>query len=470
MMNIVDKIAEPISKQQPVGEKLSDNALVNFIDDEMMKVSSLAHGSIAWEKVEAAAIELLTTQTKDIKILTSLMQCLQQNNSVDAIQNSLAVFEMFMRVYWESAYPVPGDKGKAVRNRFYKQIMQRSSKALKRIEINERDTDSIASISLSLKKLEATIHNTQLEQTLFDALVLSFKDAQQPSIVDGEEDAVTQDTVNSSVQAPNVPQVYFDPKNERAAKQALFTMADFLNIANPSSPIGYRVRRNALWLSIWQLPETKQDNVTELAAFSADRYAQYASDVEKKPSIELLKTVERSIEKSPYWFDGHYLSYQLCKKLGYQNVAQSIVQELDDFIGRIPDVLTLKAQNKTPFVNATTLSWIQSSAQNGQGKQSENNAQYSWHDEFNSVLEQANTQGLNSALAHIDSKLKQAVSVREQHYWRLINADLLNQQQFKALAQSQYQVLLQSSGDMQVEQWEPAFSKHIHQSLQNIDN
>lgn len=78
-MNITEYreiIATPIAGELRVGERLYDDPLYEFIDDQMMKVGSLSHASVQWSEVEKNILQLLKDKTKDIKLLIHLIQCL----------------------------------------------------------------------------------------------------------------------------------------------------------------------------------------------------------------------------------------------------------------------------------------------------------------------------------------------------------------------------------------------------------
>ena len=468
-MDILKQIIQPISADSAVGVLLVDDSQLHFIDDELMKVGSLSHASIAWEKVAESALDLLSNKTKDIKVLTSYLQCLQQDADVEELLFSLQVMEAFLKHYWSDAHPKPGDKGKSVRNRFYKQIIQRSVQAIKRAEIGERTNSKVTSVLASLEKV---ILELELDLELFAGLKAAFSSQQRSKVVAIDEEKETSEEANpaGAEQAPTVPKVYFDAKNERATRQSLYTMAYFLNASDPSNAIGYRVRRNALWFSIWQLPSVKNENVTELAAYSVDRFSDYCGLIEKSANLELLNKLERSIEQSPYWFDGHYLSFQLSNKLNLPKVASAIRQELQEFVSRFPEILNFKANDASDFASKETKQWLSQSTGADNSANSEQSAEHNWQKQFSQVQELCAQSGLNSALNFVNTQLQQATNTRDHYYWRLINADLLNQQQLTTLAKNEYQVLLNNVQGMSMDDWEPSFAGHIKQSLENMDN
>lgn len=57
-------VAKPISSSNPVGERLVDHPLFDFIEDQMMKVGSLSHASVQWMKWSTALSNCLVNRVK----------------------------------------------------------------------------------------------------------------------------------------------------------------------------------------------------------------------------------------------------------------------------------------------------------------------------------------------------------------------------------------------------------------------
>ena len=464
---MLSKVISPISDDSAVGQLLQEDAELNFIEDELMKVGSLSHGSIEWEKVKLSAINILETKSKDIKVLSNLLQCLQQETGLESALSSIKLLSAFITHYWFDAYPAQGKKGEKLKQRYFKQIMQRTTQSVKKLELNTQDSKAIEE---TLKEFVVSLKSAEIDLEYGDSLEQAFKSLSQTQESEEPTESNEVDVEKDVLQlAPDAPNVYFDPKNERATRQALFSMAYFLNQVQPKTAIGYRVRRHALWFSIWQLPQTKRDQTTELAAFSVDRLTQYQQEVELDPSVELLNKIERSLEQTPYWFDGHFLSYQLCEKLGFNDVAAAIKEELQSFISRFSQIVHYKAIDGSGFASLATLGWLDN--QMGQSNQSKlaNERSDNWINEYQKLQELANSQGLSASLTQINQQLENAKDTRESFYWRLINADLLNQEQLTSMAKNEYQVLLDNIKGMSIDDWEPSFSGHIQQSLDKMD-
>lgn len=67
-------------------------------------------------------------------------------------------------------------------------------------------------------------------------------------------------------------------------------------------PVGYRLRRNALWSGITTPPMSTQGNKTQLAPVSPDRVHEYQSAL-AQADRSLWQRIEQSLVLAPYWFD-----------------------------------------------------------------------------------------------------------------------------------------------------------------------
>ena len=77
--------------------------------------------------------------------------------------------------------------------------------------------------------------------------------------------------------------------------------------------------------------------------------------------MALWQQVEKSLLLAPYWLDGHYLSAQTALRLGYKQVADAIRDEVTDFLARLPALINLLFNDRTPFVSEQTKQWLASS-------------------------------------------------------------------------------------------------------------
>ncbi|MCG6442042.1 type VI secretion system ImpA family N-terminal domain-containing protein, partial [Vibrio parahaemolyticus] len=120
-------ISKPVTNDNPIGERLVDHPLFDFIEEQMMKVGSLSHATVQWEEVEHSTIKLLSEQSKDIKLLVYLLQCLHNQITPLRFITSFLVMSEFIEQYWNESYPAPGARGNLPRRKYFSQMTQRFS-------------------------------------------------------------------------------------------------------------------------------------------------------------------------------------------------------------------------------------------------------------------------------------------------------------------------------------------------------
>src|SRR5690554_2102791 len=124
----VDQVLGAIPGESAVGESLAEDSALEFLEDEVMKVGSLAHNDIDWNKVESMALQLLADRSKDIKVLGFLMLSLQRGGDGERFVLSLYLLHRVLDDWWETAWPYPGAKGQRARKMLFTQILQRALK------------------------------------------------------------------------------------------------------------------------------------------------------------------------------------------------------------------------------------------------------------------------------------------------------------------------------------------------------
>lgn len=156
------RAAKPIEGRNPVGERLLDDALLDFVEGQMMKVGSLSHGDVQWVEAEQSALKLMETHTKDLKLLTHLLQCLQYQASPERFTLSIYVLADFVAQYWETCHPAPGPRGVLPRRKFYSQIVQRTLKTAEKIDVSMFDVEQ----KTELEKAFTTLSEAASEKDL----------------------------------------------------------------------------------------------------------------------------------------------------------------------------------------------------------------------------------------------------------------------------------------------------------------
>lgn len=457
----LDKVSRPISEANPIGERLSDDVLFDYVEGQMMKVGSLSHSEVQWHEVESAALKLLETKSKDLKLLTYLLQCLQHQCSLERFSCSLALLERFMASFWETCHPAPGPRGVLPRRKFFAQIVQRTLKAAEGLDTDFCDPDTKSVLLQSLKALCDTAAAKELPVDELQALEAKLKRrfSSEPANKPKPAQESSAGESRSSSESRDMPRLEIDNSSDKATKQALLKVADFIAENPAGMALGLRLRRFAIWFSVTSAPENANaKGETSLMPISADRVAEYRSQLAKSPDLALLRRIEQSLSLSPFWIDGHCLSAQLAQTLGQPAWAQAILEETAAFVERLPALLDMSFKGGVPFVSKETRSWLNGSEQQGSGSAEGN----SYEQE---IWELAASGGLSLAFAALNDKLHKATEPRDKFYLRLLGADLKDKHQLGAMAEVEYQVLLGQATDTSLADWEPGLMSRLQQKV-----
>lgn len=459
----VEQIISVFKGDAPVGSPLGDDPALEFLENEIMKIGSLAHTGIEWQKVETEALRLLADLSKDLKVLGFLLLALQRGGNGERFALSLHLLCGVIESWWTQAWPYPGDKGKRPRRLMFTQMMQRAAKEVDKITfdggvgdgrtfcLEKLDTleklaeaeaikpDEIAGIRRSIEKLPAA---TEVPKSDSQKQATSDK---QPAIASAPAAPA------SATPSPDLGNLSFDPGNERSTRQSLLKVADLITDMSPTDPLGFRVRRYAIWNSISALPPARNGVKTDLAAVSVDRVAEYQEALAKGADADLWRRIEQSLAVSPFWLEGHYLSAQVAEALGQTACAEAIREALKTFVDRLPKLADMTFSDGTAFLPAAVNEWLLSG-----GGSSSGNSGESWEQAYDIARETLSQKGLAPAMQRMEDGLSEAREPRGRFYWQLMSADLLRESGMTSLARQQVADLREQTRNMTLENWEPS--------------
>ncbi|MFG6668295.1 type VI secretion system protein TssA [Halomonas sp. HNIBRBA4712] len=455
----------------PVGEPVEEGSDYLALDEEMMKIGSLQHGAIDWEQAETRAVRLLSERGKDLKVLGHLLHCMQHGGSGVRFALSLRLLARAIAApWWEHAYPFAGKRGAKLRPRLFQQFVQRSVKLVDTLDFHNAQEEFDA-FEASLGELAQEVAKRSLPHQALDELTRKLgdkrptQDAAPPA--QGAPAAPSETAPSNPREAPSAPaakapELRLEAGNERANRQALLNMAEFLAEQSPGEPLAYRLRRYAIWSTIQALPGANASGKTELAPVSADRTAEYREATSKGGDEALWARIEKSLALSPYWLEGHRLSAGLAKTLGHMRCAEAIRDETQRFVARLPGIEALTFQNGVAFLDDETARWLTSTPGGSGGGEGGSDDWQQGLAEAREILEQGDT---GAALKVLDSGLNAASSPRESAYWRLASAELMSEAGLESLARQHYATLHQTATELALEQWEPALVARLQAAL-----
>jgi len=464
----VEQVVTPLEGESASGRALGEDAALGFLEDEIMKVGSLAHTDIDWGKVESESLKILSARSKDLKVLGFLLIALQRGGDGERFALSLYLLNRVLETWWEEGWPYPGDKGKRARKMMFTQMLQRAGKGAVGISFDASVGDGRGFCIAALTKLQAQAQEKELPDDALADLKRGVARLPQPQEAGTNSEKSSETAAASSSAAagaapsamaasPSLGALTLDPSNERATRQSLLKVADMLTGTEPERPLGYQIRRYAIWQSITSVPPTRDGERSDLAAVSADRVAEYREALEKTPDQALWQRIEQSLSVSPFWLDGHWLSASVASALGCESCAEAIRATVNEFVERLPHLTELTFNDGTPFLSPDAQDWLWSVSTPGQS----GGGASPWDQAYDTARELAGQKGLAPAMQLLEGGLGGAREPREQFYWRLASARLMKDAGLVSLATRQIQDLQQQISGLAIKDWEPALLKQL---------
>lgn len=418
------------------------------LDGEMIKLGSLGHESLNISQIQQKALTLLSTKSKDVRIMAHFLKTLQHSGKAAELLLGLALLSDYVEAYWQEAPPKQGIK----KIRLGQQILKR----FENMAVKFNQTAS------RLEKDEAVLQLERLkrywrEPKLLDEVelllarynfveVIESDNIKQHPVENSVQSSVSQTVANPTINRPMiVDPLEIDQSNEKAWRNTLLKVADYLIDRDVSESVGYQLRRYAIWNNITSEP-LAENNKTQLAAISADRVAEYKSALEHA-DIALWKEVEYSLILAPFWFEGHYLSAEIANRLGYFKVANMIKESLNDFLVKLPALKELTFSDNTPFLPQNCHQWLFKNL----GKDSSSKNIDDLHQNIESYYD---NEGLEKTLKLLNEQTY--VDMRDKVYAQLQSIKLLEKAGLHSLAKQYYAVLQSALESVSLKDWEPS--------------
>lgn len=450
------RLLTPLPVDRVSGAVPSDDPLWEDIETEMVKLGSLAHSQVDINAVAEQCMTLLESRTKDMRVVVQLLRCLQHPAKATPFAAALMLLDDWVNVYWTTAWP----QNTLQKTRLMTQAAKRFDSVLPRVA----ESASVAELGQLLTLSEQFAQRWSAvapDNTLFDELTVSLRRAQSrraEQVKANEPPPRAQASASvaspSSGQAEPKPSVDINHSDDRAWRQTQLKVAELLVEQQADTPVGYRLRRHAIWSGITTPPLTAKGHATQLAPMSADMVDDYKAAMGQADKA-LWARVEQSLVLAPYWFEGHMLSAQIATQLDCKATASAIADELHAFLTRLPTLRELTFNDGTPFLTDACREWVDA----GQANSASSSGQSD--DLAGEAAKCRAEKGLNAAMTLLDKKMAKMKEPRGRFYAQLILADLLAEEGMKTLATQHYHALWQETQRLGLSQWEPGLVSRL---------
>ncbi|SFL88158.1 type VI secretion system protein TssA [Marinobacter zhejiangensis] len=470
----VTQVLDPLIGEQALGGALGEDPVLEFLENEIMKIGSLAHTGIDWGRVERESLQLLADRSKDLKVLGFLLLCLQRGGNGERYALSLYLLHRVLDGWWSEAWPYPAAKGARARKLLFGQVLQRASAEVEKLSFDPGLGDGRSYCLTLMERLiaQATAQGLpddglyDLKRQIERLPAANEAPSEQPSAptVTGPASspaAVTAAAKDAPVAAatPSLGDLTLDAGNERATRQSLLKVADLLTELSPTETLGYQLRRYAIWNGISAEPPSRDGVKTDLAAVSADRVADYREALAKGADLALWQRIEQSLSLSPFWLEGHWLSAQVADALGHGDCSEAIRLALRRFLDRLPKLEALTFNDGTPFLPKAVADWLLASP----AKSGSSGA--GWQQAYEQAADLLPRDGLGPAMQRLEDGLADAKEPRDRFYWRLMCTELLRESGMKTLARQQVRDLQEQTRALTLDDWEPGLIARLERLM-----
>lgn len=467
----------PIEGKQPEGLFDEDNEIYLKLDDEMIKLGGLQNSTIDWDYVETNAKTYLSTQCKHLRVVGHLINCWLRKRTWAAWSNACELLAGFTDTYLESGYPKPGAKGVAHKRKLITTLTDRIKNTFEEIAGGkEQDKTALQAAAQALEHFQAVLakqgFNTATQDTLASMLkkTAALISAPQPSANAPKASPNQQGgkTLSSEFFASSHSSGLLSASNERETRKTLLAIAEIANAQDAYDPVGYMIRRYALWAHITSTPIIKRDRITELMPIAAETAHSYQEAIDSnRIDPALLQRVEKSVTSSIYWFKGSYLAYTIATRLDMNEAAEAIRLATVRFIRRIPMLLELQFSDGQPFVDEQTHAWISAPAPTASAEPAAPAINADFAELQQQLSEQMNNEGVESVLQTLQQLQSGQQSVRQQCHIMKITADLMRERGLTWLSEELERRIENLMISTLASQWEPELYQQV---LPQADN
>lgn len=458
----LQRILTPLSADKTSAKVNDESPLWEEVDSSIARLGSLTHEHVDIPRIQENCLILLEQESKDFRILIHLLRTLQHGGHPEQVALASVLLTGYLRHFASSAWPQDG----RMRVRLLQQVLKRFEGVVGYFSQRCQDTErkqfreTMLSLSEMLSSFDAT-----LSAEVSSLVQIYDRSANAASVRKDEETQKIKPAV-AALSPAAITNFDIAADSERAWRQSLLKVADLLCESHPADPVGYLVRRHAIWGNLNSAPVSKDGTRTQLAAVSPDRVSDYRNRMATDPDV--WKEIETSLTLAPWWFDGHHLSAQRAEQCGYHDVAQAIRESVTKLIKRLPGVEKMQFSDGTFFANSETCIWMM-----GEEKESEHRELTINDDE--SLWQEFHQHGLQAALRKLEDIQKKGTrgDPRFYYYNQLTTARLLEEAGFSELAQQQFCSLWKSIRPLSLEEWEPSLmtflKKYISETSQGLE-
>lgn len=462
----------PISENDFAGADARYSSEFETIEAGLEKAGSIySDAGPDWQQIVIQAEQLLRSLSKDLRVACWLTWGLYRCEGINGLQAGVAMLDSLMQ-HWDDLHPRK-DRTRAAAVGW---LGNRLEASLPELLNAGSSAPAFQHLHGSLDSLDQHLQRVLGDQApLLQPLCRQLhsqigKNASTGSVTTSVLPPVAAAPEHPPAQpAPTSPAQTAEPiasardahKALRALQEQARSLCQWWHAQSAIDPRAISLSRTLLWLPIEALPEHDAQGKTGLRGLPADRLKSLQERLHQDQPAELLREVESSLARSPFWLDGQYLAWHCLDELGADSARQALAQHLGSFLQRLPGVENLLFFDGTPFASQQTLGWINSTVllDSGAIDSGHTAAAPGIDDPCDAALAEAGEllrkDGLKAALSPLRAGSASARGGRAQLHWQLATARLCLQAGKHELARHLLEGLEHRLRQPQLADWEP---------------
>ena len=373
----VAPLLTPIAGASPTGVDASYDADFERVKAEIDKLSSVEGKEPAWGDVEEVAASLLSSKSKDLRVVGWLAVAKVKRQGWRGLAEGLLLYRGLSRDFWDGLYP-EARRGRARVNAF-SWMADMVVQHLQSSEVRAPDGDAVRTCDEVLGELDQLLADKLGELYQGPGMLRSMLREKVRSIPEPvvetptpqaeaarpeepRSDAVAAAVPPSAAYAspPTVSSVEDVDSGVRECGASLVSMAALLRGADPSRAWAYRLRRWGTWIAVEEAPPVEEGR-TFIRPPDEDVQRRLQALRDGQKWLELIQAGEEAAADNLFWFDAHrHVAFAL-ERLGpaFFAARDAIGREVVAFVSRLPNVASSLFSDGTPFADAATKSWLE---------------------------------------------------------------------------------------------------------------
>lgn len=517
----------PISEAQPCGVNIRYDSAFDSLEAELAKQESLSAETVNWDVVATLSAQIIQGSSKDLLVGSYLCYALLIKDGYQGLSVGLTILNDMVSIHWEGLFP-PAKRMRA-RQTAITWLSEKAGAYVLTLIPGSNESESVIEAAGMLKQLDGTLVEKMGDQApMLSDLSRPLKGYRQSALAELESvqqapEPVAGAIAEASATEPAVQLSNLVAESARESEASPLAATDqTLNVANapqsaakqksktaPPPDVGllesdadskkilrqlqstardvagfwisqklsdarpYRIARMAVFMTIERAPPDNS-GVTQVNPPTPERLKFFEAQSVKGESISLIPELEKTLARSPYWFDGQFMVVKSLRSSGaeYEEAVQAVIRELGNFISRLPEVVNLSFSNKLPFANDQTRMWLEAEVL-GQGSggssnnvdEDESNSGELWARTLLDAKKLAAAGDIDKALVMLSEGMSSAGQLREQVYWRCAIADLMLHTGKSDVAVSLLEQASLQVKTMRIPEWEPQLLAKIYTLL-----